>query len=239
MGYQESFIYSKTGNNDNIEKTIDIIRKYKYQQMNVLSIAKVNLLKDFSNGHKKQFPVINWTTNTKLLMTFGERYYQRSINRLFFVDTSTRYNTSKRDDEDENLINYTDEEYAVLDDLEIVFIDDYIDPKLKGAFESYFGEPEFIKNDDMCIDKLVIVSPEDKHLRDDFSGKLLAEIHLATGKIQLQEITGNGKVINIAAGLFDDGYLFGEDATISIKYNGIEKDEENLIEFVENYGKDE
>ena len=97
MGYQESFVYSKSGNNENIEKAIDIIRKYKYQQMDALSIAKVNLLRDFSNGHKKQFPVINWTANTKLLMVSGERYYQYGINRLFFVDTSNRYNIPKRD----------------------------------------------------------------------------------------------------------------------------------------------
>ena len=145
MGYQESFVFSRTNNQENIKKAIEIIEKYGFQQLDVVSIAKVSLLKNFSNGHKKQWPILNWNKGEILLMTFGERYYQRSINRLFFVDTNKRYNLDKSIDADDNLIEYTPEEYNVLDDLDIVFIDDFVDPKLKGPFENYFGEPEFLK----------------------------------------------------------------------------------------------
>ena len=146
MGYQESFIYSKTNNKNNIKSAVNIIKKYKLPEFMNISYAEVPTLKPFSNGHKKKYPILDWPKDTNLIMTFGERYDQHSISRAFSIDHYTRYNLEgkEKDEDSDFLISYTEDEYKILDDLDIVFIDDYIDPKLKGEFTDYFGDPSFI-----------------------------------------------------------------------------------------------
>jgi len=139
MGYQESFIYSKTGNNTNIEKTIEIIKKYGYQQYEP-SIGEVSVLKSFSNGHKQRYPVLNWPIDTKLLIAAGERYYQRGIGILFAIKNNRNPNSTE--DEEDYFIEYADDELKVLDNLDIIYIDDYVDPKLKEDFSDYFSKPK-------------------------------------------------------------------------------------------------
>lgn len=197
MGYQESFVYSKSGNNENINKAVEILRKYKYQQFDVVSIGTASVLKDFSNNHKKKFPIINWCKGTSLLFVAGERYYQYSINRLFSIDIYTRYNINRECDDNEILINYTDDEYEILDDLEILFIDDYIDPKLKGPFDTYFGNVNMIINPDKDVTKVII-----RRYTDITFYTLYGE----SGYIEDNSINGNTKTEDVLLDINSKGY---------------------------------
>jgi|AntRauTorcE11897_2_1112592.scaffolds.fasta_scaffold21330_2 hypothetical protein len=129
MGYQESFICSISGDNTDIEKALLLTKKYNINNISntsIVGIAKVK--KDFSNNHKKKYPILNWPKGTKLLFVSGERYDQRSISRIFLLDGENPQDPT-----------FTDEEREfILSNLDIVFIDDYIVPKLSSAFLDYF-----------------------------------------------------------------------------------------------------
>lgn len=110
MGYQESYISTK--NNKDLEKILDIFKKYNIRcekDLFASCVAKITLKKDISSigDNAKSFK-----EGKEFLYICGDRSAQRRNSDLFDIESDSDYQA------------FSLEEKRIIDDIDIIFTED-------------------------------------------------------------------------------------------------------------------